>query len=97
MSRLHRADDPYASDVVAYVTLRIRLSSRPVEKYPPFGTLPAYLPRTIDAAPNGAFCGAVVAGWVLPRRPARPAEPRLDSGRVRAWLASSAGRAGVIR
>jgi len=37
MSRLHRADDPYASDVVAYVTLRIRLSSRPVEKYPPFG------------------------------------------------------------
>jgi len=27
MSRLHRADDPYASDVVAYVTLRIRLSS----------------------------------------------------------------------
>ena len=48
MSRLHRADDPYASDVVAYVTLRIRLSSRPVEKYPPFCTF-----KWAVAAPAG--------------------------------------------
>jgi hypothetical protein len=67
---------PYASDAVFYVTLRIRPSSRPVEKYPPIWSADRRWCNGLTCVPNWVICAqlgvvraarsATVSIWVLP-------------------------------
>jgi hypothetical protein len=52
--------NPYPSHAVPHVTLRIPPSSRPVEKYPPFGSFPGEALVTIDAAPERVICARLM-------------------------------------
>ena len=64
--------DPYPSRAASYVTLCIRPSSRPAEKYPPFGTLPTMIIRLVADIQNRLFwwvgIGRAVLSTALPMR-----------------------------